>query len=84
MFTINIPTEMISDLMKMQLSDMARWNVVSYSATGYGAMAECYSLPGMELSVVEPNGSSLNKAARLIDMVFAGELLTEEVINSIT
>jgi len=84
MFTMNIPAEMIGDLMKMQLSDMARWNIVSYSATGYGAMEECYSLPGMELAVMEPNQSSLNKAARLIDMVFAGELLTEEVINSIT
>jgi len=83
MFTMNLPTELISELMKMQLSDMARWNIVSYSATGFAAMKETYSLPGVELSVLEPNYSSIRKAARLIDMVYAGELLTEEVMNSI-
>ena len=83
MFLMNVPTELISSLMKMQLSDMAKWNIVSYSATGSYAMAECYSVPGMELSVLKPSYSSVNKASRLIDMVFAGELLTEEVINSI-
>ena len=83
MFLMNIPQEMISALMKMQLSDMARWNVVSYSATGSFAVKECYSMPGVEISVLVPSYSSVNKASRLIDMVFAGELLTEEVINSI-
>ena len=84
MFQMNIPTELISDMMKMQLSDMAQWNIVTYSATGTGASAECYSMPGMKLSVIKPSSSSVSKAQRLIDMVFAGELLTEEVVNSIT
>ena len=83
MFHMNVPTEMISNLMKMQLSDMAQWNIVSYSAKGTYATLECYSVPGMLLSVVEPSYSSVRKASRLIDMVYAGELLTEEVINSI-
>ena len=84
MFEMNVPAELISALMKMQLSEMARWNVVSFSATGYGDKAECYSAPGTELSVMKPNYSSVNKASRLIDMVFAGELLTEEVMSSIS
>lgn len=84
MFTMNIPTELISELMKMQLSDMARWNIVSYSVTGSGLQAETYSMPGMELWVTEPNQYSINKAIRLIDMVFKGERLTEEVISSIS
>lgn len=84
MFTMNIPQEMIGNLMKMQLSDMAQWNVVSYSATGTNASEECYSLPGMKLSVIQPSEASVSKATRLIDMVFAGELLTEEVVNSMT
>ena len=83
MFLMNIPQEMIGTLMKMQLSDMARWNVVSYAVScGYG-MGECYSMPGVEMSVLKPSYSSINKAARLIDMVMEGEFLTEEVINSI-
>ena len=83
MFLMNIPQEMISTLMKMQLSDMAQWNVVSYAVScGYG-MGECYSIPGVEMSVLKPSYYSINKASRLIDMVMEGEFLTEEVINSI-
>ena len=83
MFSMNIPVEMIGNLMKMQLTDMAKWNIVSYAATGTDAMEECYSVPGMELSVIKPSNASVSKAIRLIDMVCEGELLTEEVINSI-
>ena len=83
MFTMNIPMEMISNLMKMQLSDMARWNVSSYAVTGANAMEECYSAPGMDLAVIIPDEISVAKASRLIEMVYAGEILTEEVINSI-
>lgn len=83
MFSMNVPMEMISNLMKLQLTDMASWNVVSYSVTGTSAQAECYSVPDMELSVIEPSRSSVAKAVRLIDMVCAGEFLTEEVVNSI-
>lgn len=84
MFTMNIPPEMIGSLIKMQLSDMARWNIVTYSVGGTNSYEVCYSLPEMELSVILPSSSSVSKATRLIDMVYAGELLTEEVINSMT
>lgn len=84
MFSMNIPAEMISNLVKLQLTDMARWNVVSYAATGTPSNEECYSAPGMELSVILPSQSSVSRASRLIDMVFAGEMLTEEVVNSVT
>jgi len=84
MFSMNVPADMIGNLMKMQLSDMAQWNIASFAATGTGASAECYSAPGMKLSVIKPSQSSVSKAARLIDMVYAGEILTEEVINSIS
>ena len=82
MFTMNIPIEMVSNLMKMQLSDMARWNIVSYAVTGADSMEECYSCMGMELSVLIPYESSVSKASRLIDMVFSGEILTSEIINN--
>ena len=82
MFTMNIPMELVSSLIKMQLSDMARWNISSYAVVGYDAMEECYSARGMDLSVLIPNESSVSKASRLLDMVYSGEILTEEVINS--
>lgn len=83
MFSMDLPADLIGNLMKMQLSEMARWNVVSYAVTGTESMEECYSVPGMKLSVIKPNQHSVSKATRLIDMVYAGELLTEEVVNSI-
>lgn len=84
MFTMNLPAEMIGSLIKMQLGDMAKWNIVTYSASGSNSFEVCYSLPEMELAVIVPYSSSVSKAARLIDMVYAGELMTEEVISSMT
>ena len=84
MFTMSIPTKTINTMMKMQLSDMAQWNVVSYSATGTNTQAICYSMPSMKLSVVQPNSSSVKKATLLMDMVLSGEILTEEVVDGIT
>ena len=81
MFTMNVPMELVSELMKMQLSDMARWNIVSYAVTGGDSMEECYSVMGQDLSVIIPYESSVSKASRLIDMVYSGEILTEEVIS---
>lgn len=84
MVAMNVPSELIGDLMKMQLSDMAQWNVVTYAATGYNDGAECYSAPGMKLSVIQPYSSSVSNATTLMDMVLAGEILTEEVVSGIT
>lgn len=84
MFKMTVPQELISEIMKMQLSDMARWNVVSYAVTGSGDMAVCASATGMELSVIRPHQSSIKKAKRLIEMVVSSEILTEEVVEGIT
>lgn len=84
MFTMNVPMEMVSNLMKMQLRDMARWNISSFAVTGSDSMEECYTWPGEYLAVIIPSDSSVSKASRLIDMVYSGEILTEEVINSIS
>lgn len=83
MFSTNIPVEMTGNLVKLQLSEMPEWNIVSYSVTGTDAMKECYSVPGMELAVLDPNWSSVDNAIRLINMVCDGSRLTEEVMLGI-
>ena len=83
MFEMDIPVELIGELMKMQLSEMPRWNVVSYSTTGAGTDAYCYSAPGVVLSVVYPNYDTVDNASRMINMVLDGEILTEEVVSGI-
>lgn len=82
MFVMNIPTSLIGEVVKRQLSDMSGWNIVTYSATGTDGYAECYSEPGKELYILEPNVASVSKAVKLIDKVYAGEILTDEVINN--
>ena len=83
MFQMSVPSSLISELMKMQLSDMARWNIVSYAVTGSGSMDYCASAPSMELSIIRPHQSSVNKAKTLIKKVKNNEILTKEVIDSI-
>ena len=54
-FETNMPQEEISRLVKMQLSDMASWNITSYTTVGQVSSAETYSMPGVMLSVVLPD-----------------------------
>lgn len=81
MFVMNIPKELISSLMKNQLSDMSGWDVFSYAAKGTGTMAETYSAPGMKLSCIKPNEDSVAKATDLINKLMAGKELTEAMVN---
>ena len=77
MFATNIPMQDISALVKMQLGDNAKWDVLSYSSEGYGSWEETYSMPGFELSVMIPYDEQVAHAAELIDRVLAGEKLTQ-------
>lgn len=78
MFKTDIPMDDISALVKMQLDDMASWNVLSFAATGTGGSAWTYSSPGRNAYVMYPNKKSVNHAKKLIDRVIAGEILTSE------
>ncbi len=76
MFVTNFGTEEISGIVKMQLGDMATWNVQSFAVTGKGDYQETYSWPGEKLYVMWPNEDMVNHAGKLIQKVFNGETLT--------
>lgn len=78
MFVTNFSAEEISALVKMQLSDMATWNVQSFAVTGTGAYGETYSAPGEELYVMWPNEDTVEFAKDLIGRVMDGQTLTAE------
>lgn len=69
-FETSMPEEQIAALVKMQLSDMAEWNITSYATTGTGKKAETYSMPGRSLSVVELSEASIDEAKLLIEGVY--------------
>lgn len=72
-FETNMTEQEISDLVKMQLSDMASWNITSYTAEGQVSSAETYSMPGQTLSVVIPDEESVEEAKDLINEILEGE-----------
>ena len=59
--------------MKMQLSDMAQWDVTSYTVDGHGTYAETFSMPGTELYVIEPNYATVETAKEMIRGIYEGE-----------
>ena len=77
MFATSLPMDEISSLVKMQLEDMAQWNVQTYAVTGYNGSDYTYSAPGSKLYVMYPNEEDVAKAQGLIDTIFADGILTE-------
>lgn len=61
-----MPEDQIASLVKMQLTDMAKWNITSYTVSGTGMYAETYSMPGQELYVIEPDQATVAEAKTLI------------------
>ena len=81
MFKTDVGMEDISALVKMQLDDMASWNILSYASTGKGGSEKNYSSPGHNAYVMYPDAKSVAHAASLIDRVMAGEILTAEDVK---
>ena len=84
LFIMNIPQQLISALIKEQLADMSGWNIAMFSTYGEGGYGEVYSAQGYSVYVIVPDEAVVKKASKLIDMALAGEIITEDVINSTT
>ena len=71
-FVTSLSQEQISALVRMQLGDLANWDIQSYTVTGSGAKStKCYSAKGQSLYVMKPDENSVNEA--LIAAVLGGE-----------
>jgi len=81
MFATDMQMVDISRLVKMQLADMAMWNVVSYANTGNTGSEITYSMPGEYLSVMYVDQDRVEYASELIDRVMEGDVLTEADLN---
>ena len=78
MFKTSVSMDEISQLVKMQLEDLATWNIQSFAATGKGGSEKNYSSPGHNAYVMYPDAKSVAHASALVDRVLAGEMLTAE------
>lgn len=68
----NMTTSEMQSLVKMQINDMASWDIVNYSISGTTGSQPCYTMGGAPASVVIPYTSSLTKAAAKINNVMNG------------
>jgi len=75
-FQTNMTEEEVQKLIKMQLNDMASWNITSYRLDGYdGDYEYTYSNPYQKLYVMHPLEETVTEAKKMIDNVYGGELL---------
>ncbi len=72
-FATNMPYEDISALVRMQLSQMAKWNITSYAVWGYDDFLPCATVGNQELYVMRPNEESVELARNLIQQVISGQ-----------
>ena len=77
MFTTSMSSEDISALVKMQLSDLAAWNVKSYAVTGTGGSSTTYSMPTKRSYVMYPDEVQVKYAEQLVNKVVEGQILTD-------
>jgi len=78
MFRTSVSMEDISALVKMQLDDMATWNIKSFAVTGEGGSERTYSSPGHNAYVMHPHKYMVEHGAKLVQKVVNGEILTDE------
>ena len=76
MFVTSMSMDDISRLVKMQLTDLASWDIHSYAVTGKTGGARTYSAPGQNLSVMFVNEEMVAHASELIRKVIDGQILT--------
>lgn len=74
-FETSVPYEVIASLVKNQLREGTKWNVVSYSVNGTGATRKPYSL-STNAYVMLPDETTVNRAKELIEQVKNGEVPT--------
>ena len=74
-FQTNMDYTKMVELVRMQISDNAQWNVTSIGVDGSGSMERTYSMGRTLLSVLIPYAGSINEAERMINAVLDGEML---------
>ena len=71
----DIPKNLLTSLIRLQLDGNPEWNIVSNSVGGYGDMQPTYSGGSESLSVIWPDEESVAAAAELIRRCINGEIL---------
>lgn len=68
-FETNISYDQISDFIRMQINDMAKWDIETYNVNGSDGMEYTASFPKQKSYVMYPNYSTVNEAKAKINEV---------------
>lgn len=66
-FETNISANEISELVKMQLDDMAKWKVEIYNINGTSALDYTYSYPNQQLYIMHADTATITEAKKKLD-----------------
>ena len=80
-FETSLTSAQISALVRMQLNEGGSWTILSYSVEGTSAKRPVYSMSTQQ-SVMIPKWETVEKAKKLMAMVYEGKVLTQEFIDS--
>lgn len=80
-FQTNMSQKKMTALIKMQLKDMAKWTVTSYSLNGGDGREYTYTYGGQKLYVMIPYKDSITQAKNLISSVVNGEKLAGSYVE---
>ena len=81
-FQTNMSTDKMTDIIKKQIDEMAKWNVTSISLEGYDDSAYTYSGGSMPLYVMVPYEDSIEEAKEKIKEVKEGKILESSYIEN--
>ena len=76
MFTTSMPAATMSRLIRMQLTDLARWEVYTYAVTGSNGQATTWSTGRTKVYVMYPDEATVTRASSLMKQVLRGERLS--------
>ena len=63
----------IADLVRKQLDDGIKWDIVKYSVTGSDSMSTAYSTGSAQVYVMIPDEATVNQAKEYLRQIYAGE-----------
>lgn len=81
-FVTNMDQSKITELIKMQLNDMAKWNITSIALDGTNGFDYTYSYKNQKLYVMIPTESTITSAKEKIKEVIDGKTLQSSYTES--
>ena len=81
MFNTDMSADVMAKLIRRQIDEMCKWDILTYAVTGKGGSNTTYSIPGFNAYVMYPNEETVNKASELITKVLDSQTLSQSDLN---